>query len=1391
MSAAVTVFQLVGDRQDVFDGSVNGNTLTRKANARVLPANAGVALDGGFLDLSRSHDLDSLDSFTVTATITPKKVGGTRQNIIEGQTPSIALFVEANGKLIGSIHTAAGWVTVDSGASLVLANVAQKVAFARGSDGKTLLQIDGKQVGAGSAPGAIVPVGTAGFRIGCGMDGANYAFSGTIADVNLRRGVVLDADMARTRQAALDLAGKIKLAGLKNVVVGLLPDESHARLQHVKDIMNAAGVQTLSDLDTLPIKQMTPLRRGQVLVAARKGSVVINWGDLAKQFRVSDAAGRQSILATHLINRNSEKIVRALPSRPIAGAVASAVVGTVATAQPVAAPVAAQPGAVHPVAVQPMTVQPMTVQPVLAHALGVAPLIGTVARPVAGMPATNVTRLRASQPATPIADLTDRVNGRLSAVDPALLGNLTGKVPALWPTTGGSGIQVLDLHTIPLDSAVVIAGVLDLTNQQLLVEPNVGTLYIIAEQVICGDGAAVTWRRPGGSTPARADDPDLNGRDFFGVQTKANSRDGLNGGDAMSGGPGTQGAAGHDAPNIEMWVKSMTGLPNLDFNGEDGIQGGRGQAGGRGGHGGDGHVGERWWLFGWHCSADPGDGGDGGNGGRGGDGGRGGNGGSGGKITIGVLSGTLASTVANHAVRIKNQGGRVGQGGAGGSGGAGGGGGRSGNGETCQSAKDGHPGAQGQPGAAGSAGVANGSDQTVEFFEFTQAAWDDLMTRPWITQITPPEAFPGDTLTIRGSRFTNADTVMLAGRSLAPTVNADQSISVTIPMDIVGGLQPVYVRRADGTESNRVNLGVKPELDPLTSGLAQGATATLKGKAFLAGASVLFNGATIPATSATATQLSFQVPGTGGGGSAGGTATVQVRNPDGRVSNARSAPQPAILEIPFHYGQHNLSFANFTDGKPDWGTFEDTFGTAEVWHELLDPIFGHPVLTAAYFAFYVYFLKGKGHGGLATGFCTSLSSLVADRFWLGNTDTPTLTLDDARKTMLTGQHGKLLSRQTLLTMHAQGREGIARVEETYRDIEATFLRGTDRQNQPLLFFIPSGEVWDSGYIDKLSASHCVMPYRFVYPNGRALPVLTPDGASTISDPDGVELFVWNCNQPNSPLSKLRFHRDAGVLQFDFFPGVAAGEAADADLASSKGITLGMMRHGDYMLADHDLPFSGPFGLTAFVVDFLLSPADLQVTDASGMRAGNFGGQIFSEIPGSHPSYLMKGMYLLPADTALSRTIVGTGTGTYDYHSILPDGTSIQLEGVATDVGHQDLLGVNADATQVRFTPAADKTFTLSITRVVNGQARAISVAGTGAGPANALDLTVSPDLTVVRLGNRGAVRSLTVKALAVTKGGQPVNKALAAINVPDANDLAITVADWTAVDVQAVAVPFQ
>ena len=66
----------------------------------------------------------------------------------------------------------------------------------------------------------------------------------------------------------------------------------------------------------------------------------------------------------------------------------------------------------------------------------------------------------------------------------------------------------------------------------------------------------------------------------------------------------------------------------------------------------------------------------------------------------------------------------------------------SGNSETCTSAKDGHGGAQGQPGGTGASGFSDGSDALVTFFEFTEAAWDDLMTRPWITQVSPPKPFP-------------------------------------------------------------------------------------------------------------------------------------------------------------------------------------------------------------------------------------------------------------------------------------------------------------------------------------------------------------------------------------------------------------------------------------------------------------------------------------------------------------------------------------------------------------------------------------------------------------------------------------------------------------------------
>ena len=46
-------------------------------------------------------------------------------------------------------------------------------------------------------------------------------------------------------------------------------------------------------------------------------------------------------------------------------------------------------------------------------------------------------------------------------------------------------------------------------------------------------------------------------------------------------------------------------------------------------------------------------------------------------------------------------------------------------------------------------------------------------------------------MTLHGSRFTAQDRVVLEGVSLAPTVNADESISVTIPVSTGGGEKSV------------------------------------------------------------------------------------------------------------------------------------------------------------------------------------------------------------------------------------------------------------------------------------------------------------------------------------------------------------------------------------------------------------------------------------------------------------------------------------------------------------------------------------------------------------------------------------------------------------------------
>jgi hypothetical protein len=54
-------------------------------------------------------------------------------------------------------------------------------------------------------------------------------------------------------------------------------------------------------------------------------------------------------------------------------------------------------------------------------------------------------------------------NNKVVAIDAGLLQNLVSRKPTEWLMTSSAQSQVMELKTIPIDSAVVIAGTLDLT----------------------------------------------------------------------------------------------------------------------------------------------------------------------------------------------------------------------------------------------------------------------------------------------------------------------------------------------------------------------------------------------------------------------------------------------------------------------------------------------------------------------------------------------------------------------------------------------------------------------------------------------------------------------------------------------------------------------------------------------------------------------------------------------------------------------------------------------------------------------------------------------------------------------------------------------------------------
>jgi hypothetical protein len=1322
----------------------------------------------GTVNITPDRKVQNADAFTVEAKIKPTSLKR-HQYLLDSHSPPVRIEINNDGTVIGSVHTEDGWESVDSCDRKIGTNETVLIRLIRDKDGMVTLEINDRHANQKQTNKNLKDTGGTGVTIGGDSSGTKNLLSGKVSGIRFRRGaisgVVVDGYSTRAETLAAQLSERLEFYGKLEVYVE--PETVDSRFDEIKAILAATGVQDVSALATLTIDRPTTIAKNQVMVAPPKMTInQVVWSEIATALANAATNDAVAMTATLMANRNSKNVLMNMDRSKNSSHAASMLNGAVSGAQKMSETKSVPEDKSRPTNFMEQTTLPdrnIASKVLVANSslsrIYKKRLMGEIIKPAHGVEIT----------------------------DPAIIQDLDSAQPDNWPVYTPPLFYLTSITTIPVDTSVIIAGVLDLTNQRLMIEPDVKKLYIIAEQVIGDVNASISWRRPGGSTSSRLDDPNKNGRSYSGVHTGSGSRNGLPGGDGLNGDPGFAGADGIDAPHLEVWVKNLTAMPDIDLNGEQGIKGGRGQRGGRGGNGAKGETGKWWWMFGVRCWEDPGHGGDGGDGGDGGRGGRGGNGGNAGNISIGVLKGTLASSVEARAFKIKNQGGLAGRGGNGGNGGYGGNGGPHGNdykdGEVvCGTGRNGSHGSQGQPGPVGHDGYP-GNDGTLRFFEFTEESWNEQLTRPWLYEMTPIHVFPGDTINITGTRFADTDRVIIGGISLNPRIEVDESLTVTLPANIDGGEKTLYVRRYDGDESNYLRFWVKPRLDILPTDLAPEMMVTITGRAFMSGAKVLYNGMLTDATFVSKTELTFIVPGTGGVNVAETEITVAVRNPDGEVSNTRNATVARTLDTGIRIGVHDFAFANFKAGDPSWDTFEDTFGAFEVWHEALDPIFGHPVLTAAFYAFYHYFLLGEDNGGLATGFCTSLSTIVLDEYYTGSTDTHTrYVLDDATRERFTAIHGRLLSRESLIDFHDQGRRGNANVATVFRRFEAIMRDGADRESALMLFFVPSGAAWDEGYFDMLGGTHCIVPIRIVYPIGH-------DGTSI----DGVTMQCWDCNHPveegaeDAHNCRIVFRLTDGEIRYDYFDGIGT----TPKFCSEDGITLASMSNGKYLLSDHDMPFSGPFGLTRFVLDFLLSPADLLVEDGSARRTGRHGGNIVAEIPDSHPAYLAKNLYLLPADTGLTRRITGNGSGSYSYHSIAPNGTSLSLENVATSVGEEDVLAVNADSSQIRFTPGASKTFRFNLAREIGDEVRAISVEGGSASPLAEMDMTVSPDLSVVRMGNREVARNVDVRVSVYQKSsGANTTLDRNSITLPADHDLVVTVTDWADLALTVRSLPF-
>ncbi|MBL8173254.1 MAG: IPT/TIG domain-containing protein [Bryobacterales bacterium] len=170
---------------------------------------------------------------------------------------------------------------------------------------------------------------------------------------------------------------------------------------------------------------------------------------------------------------------------------------------------------------------------------------------------------------------------------------------------------------------------------------------------------------------------------------------------------------------------------------------------------------------------------------------------------------------------------------------------------------------------------------------------------PTLTSLNPATVQQGSaafTLTLSGSNFQTGAVARWNGTLLTTSFQSAQSLTAQVPASLLTAVAAanVDVRNPDTQTSNALPVQVAAVVNPapVLTALNPSSTITglatfpltLTGQNFAAGAVVLWNGTALTPVSTGATQITVIVP--QGLAQFAGAATVQVRNPDGQLSNS-------------------------------------------------------------------------------------------------------------------------------------------------------------------------------------------------------------------------------------------------------------------------------------------------------------------------------------------------------------------------------------------------------------------------------------------------------------------------------------------------------------------------